>query len=91
VASQTLDNLLIISTASDLPVLSPLIGMDKEEIVSIAKRIGTFKISSREEPPCPFTPKYPIVRGSLGEFKRILRAVGISHNREPATTDVPRP
>ena len=70
-ASQTLDNLLIISTASDLPILRPLIGLDKEEIVSIAKRIGTFEISSREEPPCPFTLRYPIVRGSLGEFEGI--------------------
>ena len=78
VASQTLDNLLITSTASDLPILRPLVGMDKEEIVSIAKRIGTFEISSREEPPCPFTPKYPIVRGSLGEFKRVLSQIGDS-------------
>ncbi|WP_456422789.1 hypothetical protein [Thermococcus sp.] len=75
VASQTLDNLTIISSASDLPVLRPLIGLDKEEIVRIAKRIGTFKISSREEPPCPFTPKYPLVRGSRGEFGRILERV----------------
>ncbi|WP_457741916.1 7-cyano-7-deazaguanine synthase [Thermococcus sp.] len=71
VASQTLDNLMIITSASDLPVLRPLIGMDKEEIVKIAKEIGTFKISSREEPSCPFTPRYPIVRGSLREFERI--------------------
>ena len=77
VASQTLDNLLIISSASDLPVLRPLIGMDKEETVSIAKKIGTFEISARKEPLCPFTPKYPIVRGSLGEFERIREALGL--------------
>ncbi|WP_297471242.1 hypothetical protein [Thermococcus sp.] len=75
VASQTLDNLLIISSASDLPLLRPFIGMDKEEIVSIAKKIGTFEVSSRKEPPCPFTPKYPIVRGSPKEFMKILRQV----------------
>ena len=71
VASQTLDNLLIISTASDLPVLRPLIGMDKEEIVRIAREIGTFEISVEPEEPCPFVPRYPIVRGSPGEFERI--------------------
>ena len=71
VASQTLDNLLIVSRASDLPILRPLIGLDKEEIVRIAKEIGTFEISSRDEPGCPFTPRYPIVRGSPGEFERI--------------------
>ncbi|WP_048056589.1 hypothetical protein [Thermococcus sp. 4557] len=71
VASQTLDNLLIISTASDLPILRPLIGLDKEEIVRIAKEIGTFEISIEPEEPCPFVPRYPVVRGSPGEFKRI--------------------
>ncbi len=71
VASQTLDNLMVISTASDLPILRPLIGLDKEEIIKIAKEIGTFEISIRSEEPCPFVPKYPVIRGSLGEFKRI--------------------
>ncbi|ACJ16494.1 ThiI-related protein [Thermococcus onnurineus NA1] len=71
VASQTLDNLLIISQASDLPILRPLIGRDKEEIVKIAKEIGTFEISIEPEEPCPFVPKYPVVRGSLGEFEKI--------------------
>ena len=72
VASQTLDNLMIISTASDLPILRPLIGMDKEEIVGIARKIGTFEISIEREEPCPFVPRYPVVRGSLGEFLCIL-------------------
>ncbi|ASJ04908.1 adenine nucleotide alpha hydrolase family protein [Thermococcus barossii] len=71
VASQTLDNLMIISRASDLPILRPLIGLDKEEIVRIAKEIGTFDISIEPEESCPFVPRYPIVRGSLGEFERI--------------------
>jgi len=75
VASQTLDNLLVISTASDLPILRPLIGLDKEEIVRIAKKIGTFEISIKPEEPCPFVPKYPIVRGSLGEFEEIKEAL----------------
>lgn len=73
VASQTLDNLLIISTASDLPILRPLIGLDKEEIVRIAKEIGTFEISIQPEEPCPFVPRHPVVRGSLGEFRKIKR------------------
>ncbi|WP_297064941.1 hypothetical protein [Thermococcus sp.] len=75
VASQTLENMYIVSQASDLPIYRPLIGMDKEEIVSIAKRIGTFEVSSRKEPPCPFTPRYPIVRGSPKEFIKILRQI----------------
>ncbi|MCS7121009.1 MAG: tRNA 4-thiouridine(8) synthase ThiI [Archaeoglobaceae archaeon] len=46
VASQTLDNIATINSASALPVLSPLIGMDKEEIIEIAKKIETYKIST---------------------------------------------
>ncbi|AFK23286.1 7-cyano-7-deazaguanine synthase [Pyrococcus sp. ST04] len=75
VASQTLDNLMVISTATDLPVIRPLIALDKEEIVKIAKEIGTFEISIEEEPPCPFVPKFPVVRAGLGQFKNILEKV----------------
>ncbi|MFA4663191.1 7-cyano-7-deazaguanine synthase [Pyrococcus kukulkanii] len=75
VASQTLDNLMVISTATDLPVLRPLIALDKEEIVRIAKDIGTFEISIEEEPPCPFVPRFPIVRAGLGQFKKIIEEV----------------
>jgi thiamine biosynthesis protein ThiI len=71
VASQTLDNLMIISSASDLPVLRPLIGMDKEEIVEIAREIGTFEMSIKPEESCPFLPRHPVIRGSPGEFLRI--------------------
>lgn len=45
VASQTLDNLNTIYSASKLAVLPPLLGFDKEEIISIAKKIGTYEIS----------------------------------------------
>ncbi len=45
VASQTLDNLNVIYSASKLAVLPPLLGFDKEEIVEIAKKIGTYEIS----------------------------------------------
>ncbi|WP_202320686.1 tRNA uracil 4-sulfurtransferase ThiI [Archaeoglobus neptunius] len=45
VASQTLDNLNVIYSASKLAVLPPLIGMDKEEIIEIARKIGTYDIS----------------------------------------------
>ncbi|ASJ16178.1 hypothetical protein A3L04_03325 [Thermococcus chitonophagus] len=75
VASQTLDNLMVISTATDMPVLRPLIALDKEEIVRIAKEIGTFEISIEEEPSCPFVPKFPVVRAGLGQFKKILEEV----------------
>ncbi len=52
VASQTLDNIATIYAASPLPVLPPLIGLDKEEIIAIARRIGTYEISIRPYEDC---------------------------------------
>jgi thiamine biosynthesis protein ThiI len=47
VASQTLDNLCVLDDAADLPVLRPLIGLDKVEIEGVARRIGTYDITAR--------------------------------------------
>lgn len=52
VASQTLENLMCIQAASDLPVLSPLIGMNKEETIGLARTIGTFDFSTLPYPDC---------------------------------------
>jgi len=52
VASQTLENLYSSSAGILLPVYRPLIGMDKEEIVEIAKRVGTYEISIRDYKDC---------------------------------------
>ena len=43
VASQTLDNMAVIQQAARLPILRPLVGMDKQEIIDQARRIGTFE------------------------------------------------
>ncbi len=75
VASQTLENMYIVSQASDLPIYRPLIGMDKEEIVEIAKKIGTFELSTLPEDECWCVPKHPVIRGSWEEFRKIYRAV----------------
>ena len=61
VASQTLDNLTTIGAATELQVLRPLVGMDKDEITAEAQRIGTFPISIIPDQDCCtlFTPKHP--------------------------------
>jgi len=61
VASQTLDNIAAADTAARLPVLRPLVGMDKEEIMNQAQRLGTFGISIEpDEDSCTlFTPRHP--------------------------------
>ncbi len=66
VASQTLENMSIIASATDLPILRPLVGMDKEEIVAEAVRLGTFEISIVPDQDCCqlFTPKHPATRAT---------------------------
>jgi thiamine biosynthesis protein ThiI len=67
VASQTLENLTCIEDASDLPILRPLVAFDKQETIAIARRIGTFEISSEPEPDCctVFQPARPAIRGRI--------------------------
>ena len=57
VASQTLSNILATRYGVDMPILSPLIGLDKEEITAIAKEIGTFEISKIDDGGCSAVPK----------------------------------
>ena len=68
VASQTLDALACTDVASDLPVLRPVIGMDKDEIVRIANKIDTFETSILPYEDCctVFTPRHPKTKPRLG-------------------------
>jgi thiamine biosynthesis protein ThiI len=61
VASQTLDNITTIDRASQLTIFRPLVGMDKEEIIKTAARLGTFDISIEpDQDSCTlFTPRHP--------------------------------
>jgi thiamine biosynthesis protein ThiI len=71
VASQTLDNLLVLDDASDLPVYRPLIGLDKEEITRIARTIGTFEPSTGGVEGCRAVPKKPSTSADLGKIREI--------------------
>lgn len=71
VASQTLDNLSVENEAVKIPVLRPLIGMDKEEIIEIAKKIGTYEISIQPGMCCNLVPRHPLTRAVLSEIKEV--------------------
>jgi len=64
-ASQTLHNLGIVSQASSLPVLRPVLALNKDEIERIARRIGTYGISSRGGECCKAVPDSPSTRASI--------------------------
>ena len=69
VASQTMQNMAVIEEASRWPVLRPLIGMDKVEAIEMARRIGTYPLSTLPAPDCctVFQPESPIIFGQLKE------------------------
>ncbi len=71
VASQTLDNMAVIQQAATLPILRPLVGMDKQEIIDQARRIGTFEISSIPDQDCCqlFVPKHPATKATPREVE----------------------
>jgi thiamine biosynthesis protein ThiI len=72
VASQTLENMSVIQQAATLPVLRPLVGMDKQEIIDEARRIGTFEISSIPDQDCCqlFVPKHPATKARPDEVEQ---------------------
>ena len=65
VASQTLQNIRTIEEAISIPVLRPLIGLDKEDVVRIAKRIGTYNLSILPSIGCDAVPNKPATRAKL--------------------------
>ncbi len=71
VASQTLHNLAAISASVRIPVLRPLIAMDKEEIIALARRIGTYEVSVQPANCCLGPPPKPVTRASV---ERAVRA-----------------
>lgn len=71
VASQTLENISVIQQAATLPILRPLVGMDKQEIIDQARRIETFDISSIPDQDCCqlFVPKHPATKARFDEVE----------------------
>lgn len=72
VASQTLENISTISNAVYIPILRPLIGQDKQEIVEKAKEIGTYDISILPDQDCcvRFVPKHPETKARIKDVEK---------------------
>jgi len=71
VASQTLRNIYVISEGISYPIFRPLIGLDKVEIMDIAKKIETYNISTSREIKCFAVPKHPVTRGKIEEVREL--------------------
>lgn len=89
VASQTLENLAVISAATSLPVFRPLIGMDKEEITAEAERLGTYPISIIPDEDCCtlFTPRHPVTRARIGRIEDAERTLPVEEMIAQATRE----
>ena len=79
VASQTMQALAVSEDVATMPVLRPLIGLDKEEIVKIARKIGTFDTSILPYEDCctVFTPRHPKTKPNLEEVREYEAALDI--------------
>ena len=79
VASQTMQALAVSGDVTDLPILRPLIGMDKEEIVRLARHIGTFDTSILPYEDCctVFTPRHPKTKPDVAEVRELESVLDI--------------
>jgi thiamine biosynthesis protein ThiI len=86
VASQTLENLDVVSRAVRMPILRPLVGSDKQEIVSMARSIGTYEISILPDQDCCslFIPRHPETRARLEQIEGIEARIDLAAEMEAA-------
>ncbi|MGB9743215.1 MAG: tRNA uracil 4-sulfurtransferase ThiI [Minisyncoccales bacterium] len=80
VSSQTLTNLGITNAVVKLPILRPLIGLDKQEIIQLAQKIKTFEISIRPQEDCCtlFTPKHVTAQGNLEMVEKMEKNLNLN-------------
>ena len=77
VSSQTLANLRAIDAVAELPVIRPLVGFDKEEILDRARRIGTYDLSSRVREYCDIVPDRPVTAARTEAVAEVERDVDL--------------
>lgn len=90
VASQTIPALAVTDALADMPVFRPLIGMDKEEIVAISRRIDTFELSIQPYEDCctVFTPRHPCTRPKIRKIEEAEAALDIDGLVEEAMAGI---
>ena len=92
VASQTMEAMACTRAVTPLPVLQPLIGMDKEEIVTIARKIGTFNTSILPYEDCctVFTPRHPKPKPTVAELEEVELAMDVDGLVDEAVRNIER-
>jgi len=65
VASQTIQNILVVDSAVKIPIIRPLIGFDKEDVIKIARKIGTYELSILPSAGCAAVPNKPSTKAKI--------------------------
>jgi thiamine biosynthesis protein ThiI len=87
VASQTLQNLRVVEDAVKTPILRPLIGLDKEDIVQIAKKIGTYDLSILPSDGCSAVPRKPATKARLENMLAEEKKIDVDELVDQAITN----
>lgn len=92
VASQTAENIRFTQNGTNLAVLRPLIGMDKEDTIMIARKLGTYTISILPFEDCCvlFSPKHPVLKADFEGSRSCYRALGLDSYIEEAIASTER-
>ena len=92
VASQTMDAMTVTGQVVDIPVLRPVVGMDKEEIVQISRKIGTYDTSILPNEDCctVFTPRHPRLRPTVEEAEAAEAGLDIEAMVQAAVEGIER-
>jgi len=77
VASQTMANLFVLDDAVSIPVLRPLIGLDKVEIEDIARKVGTYDVTARKVEGCIAVPPNPATRSKIEVISQLEEELGL--------------
>ena len=92
VASQTLENIAVVDDCAGMPILRPLIGANKEEIVDLAQNIGTFTTSILPDQDCCslFVPKRPETKADLETVLRLEETLSVDEMVDEAVEKTER-
>ena len=92
VASQTMEAMAVTRAVTSMPVIQPLIGFDKEEIVRLARKIGTFETSILPYEDCctVFTPRHPRTKPRLEDVERVESVLDVAALVEEAVKNTER-
>ncbi len=76
-ASQTAQNLMVLNSVASIPVHRPLFGFDKEEVITLARQIGTAAVASITSTPCWGVPDHPQIRANVQDIEDLEKKLGV--------------